>query len=146
VLADHEPVPSSADQELVVAHVSAHPLRVGQHPVGLMDRRQRRTGVQLADLAEVPVEQRLLHRLGTEQVERHREDLAVQQDVVVAGDDRLQLRLRPGRRIVPQERVQDGHEVALAGAERARQERAPAHSGGHRLSDQPHGPVEGVRE
>ena len=50
--------------------------------------------------------------------------------------DRLQLGLGPGRRVVPQQRVQHRHEVALAGAERAGQERAPADARRQRLGDQ----------
>ena len=94
------------------------------------------SGCSARDLPDVPAEQRLLHRLRAEQVEGERQHVLVQQHVVVPGDDRLEFRLGPGRRIVPQQRVQHGHEVALARSERAGEERAPAHPGRHRLRDQ----------
>ena len=109
-----------------------------------MQRGQRRSRVPLLDLAQVAVEQRLLQRLRSDQVVGQRQHLAVEQDLVVPGDDRLQLRLGARRWIVPEQRVQHGHEVALAGAERAGQEGAAADPGPQRVGDQTERSVERI--
>ena len=78
-----------AGEERFVPDLRTNALCVDQDPVGLVDSRQRRARMKLADLSQVAVEQRLLHGLSAQQVKRHRQDRAVEQDVVVTGEDRL---------------------------------------------------------
>src|ERR1019366_9662798 len=101
-------------EESLVAVALALPLGVGEDRIRVMQRGQRRSRMPLPDLAQVAVEQRLLQRLSSDQVIGERKHLAVDQDLVVAGDDRLEFLLGARSWIMPEQRVQDGHEVALA--------------------------------
>src|SRR5215204_3298618 len=102
--------------------------------------------MELSHLAEVASEQSLLHRLGTEEVESQGQKALVLQYSVVARDHRLQLRFCTGVRIMPQHGMEDGHKVALARAERAREERASAHTAGNRVGHESERLVERLGE
>ena len=82
----------------------------------------------LGDLTEISVEQRLLQRPGAEQVIGQRQYVPVPKNVVMLGDHLLKVGLGPGGPVMPQQRVEHGHEVALAGPERPGQERPPKDS------------------
>lgn len=129
--------PVQLGEELLIAVKLTQPLGVGQDPVGLMQRGQRRASVTLGDLTNVAIEQRLIKRPGAEQVISERQHVPVAEHIVVLCDDWLQLRLGPCRRIVPEQRVEHGHEMALARPERAGQESTPADPGRDGLRHQP---------
>lgn len=122
-------------EALVVAEQGSLPLAVGEDPVAVVHGGDGRARVQLVDLGEVAAEQRLLQRLVSEHVEGQPEDLLVRQGGVVFGDRRLQPVDGSGRGGATEDRVQHGHEVALARPERPGQERRAALPGGDRLTD-----------
>ena len=76
------------------------------------------------------------------QVVRHQQELPVPQPRVVLGDDVGQALLAARVRRRREDRVQHGHEVALAGAERAVQVGGPRGTGLHGGLDQAEGAVE----
>ncbi len=89
-----------------------------------MDCGELGTGVQLPDLVEVAAEERLLERASAQDMIGEPQDRPAFEGGVVAGTHRLQSGMRPGGRLPTEQRVQHGHEVALAGPEGARQERS----------------------
>ncbi len=90
-----------------------------QQRVGAVHGRDRRFGVQLADVLDVAAEYPLLQRLGAEQVVGHQQELPSAQPLVVFVQQAGELVAAPGRRLAAQQRVQHGHEVRLSGAEGA---------------------------
>ena len=109
-------------KEDIVAQAKAHVLGVRQEFVALMDRGNRGVWMQHADLVDVPTENALLDALCVEEVECQPQDLLALKLRVVCRDDRLQLSLCASGRVVAEQRVEHGHEVALAGAEGTGQE------------------------
>ena len=137
-------VPTERGEEQLVAHASSEVLGVPQQGVRLVDGGQRRVGVKGADLPHVPVEEHLLHGAAVEEVERQRQEVLALELGVVAGDDLLQVAVGAGVRVVAQQGVEHGHEVRLAGAEGAGEERATVQPSAEGVADQVQRLVEGL--
>ncbi|MBK8076945.1 MAG: hypothetical protein IPK24_15570 [Kineosporiaceae bacterium] len=102
-----------AGEELRVAELDPQPLGVLEQGIRPVDGGQQCPRVSLTNLADVSLEQRLLHGLRAEQVERQRQDPALRELGIVLGDHSLQLRLRPGGRLMLEESMKHSHEVRL---------------------------------
>ena len=105
--------------ELLVAVPGPQLARVGEQLVVSVDDRQRGAGVKLADMGDVAAEDRGVQRLGVGHVVGHEQELPAPQPRVVLGDHVGEALLAAGLRVAAQDRVQHGHEVALAGPERS---------------------------
>ena len=93
-------------------------------------------------MIDVAAEDRGVQRDGVGQVVRDQQELPAAQPRVVLGDHVGQALLAPGVRVAAQDRVQDRHEVALAGPERPVQVAGPRTRRLHRGLDHPERPVE----
>ena len=97
-------------------------------------------------MVDVAAEDRRLQRGRLDHVVRHEQELPARAASVVLGDDVDEALLAARVRVAAQDRVQHGHEVALAGAERAVEVRGLRGPALHRGLDHPEGLVEAVRE
>ena len=94
--------------------------------LGLLEERlvcvhagEHRVWVGLLHMPDVPAEDRLLHRLRTDHVERHELERPLRQHLIARGDRLRELRDRARCRIALQQQVQHRHEVRLARTEAA---------------------------
>jgi len=112
-------------EERVVAQLVHQLARVGEELLVREQARDGRRGVLGADVLDVAEEDRLLDRAVADHVEVQLEQLLLA-DEVVLGPERVQLGDPPGVLAAVEQEAQHRHEVRLAGAEAAVQERRAA--------------------
>jgi len=105
--------------ESVVAQPLPLFLRVRDELVVAVDDGQRPAGVLLQHMIDVAAEYGGVERLGVGQMVGHEHEPAALEPRVVLGDDVGEALLTAGVRVALQNGVQHGHEVRLAGPERA---------------------------
>ena len=107
-----------------------------------VDGGERPARVLLGDMGDVAAEDGGVEGLRVGQVVGHEQELAAREPRVVLGDDVGEALLAAGVRVALQDGVQHGHEVGLAGAERAVEVGGPRRAGLHGGLDQAEGLVE----
>ena len=135
-----------AGEERLVADLRPQPPRVVEEPGAAVDARRGRAGVQLGDPRGVaPQHRRLEARLADHMIGREQEAPAGE-PLAVPRDDAFETLGGAGLRVLLQQQVEHGHEVALAAAEAAVQVGRLAGARRQRALDEVEGPVEGVGE
>ena len=133
-----------AREEHLVANLRPQPARILEESLGAVDPRRGRVRVQVGDARRVAAQHGGLQARLADHVVGHQEEPLAGEPVVVPRDDALETFRGAGRRVLQQQQMEHGHEMALAAAE------APVQVGGlagarrERALDQIERPVEGV--
>ena len=128
--------------ELLVARALPQFPRVRDELVVAEDRGERLAGVQPGDVADVAAEDRRVEGLRVGKVVGDEQESPVLQPSIVLCHDVSEALLAPGVRVAGQDGIQHGHEVALAGTERAVQVGGARRPGLHGRPDQAERAVE----
>lgn len=137
---------SECGEELDVTEAGAELRGVGEQLLVGEDGGQRGVGVESGHMADVAAQHARLHRRLADEVVRDEQDVATAELAVVLDQDRRELRLGTGRRVVLQQQVQHGHEMGLAGAEGAVEIGALGAAVGDRGGDESQRLIEGGGE
>jgi hypothetical protein len=105
--------------ESVVAKLLPLVLRVRDELIVAVHGRERPAWVLLQHIVDVAAEDGSVEGLGVWQVVRHKQKPAVPEPRIVPGDDVGKALLAAGVRVAVEDGVQHGHEMRLAGSERA---------------------------
>ena len=133
-------------QELVVADRLAGALGIGEHGLAPPQRRHRGVGMEALDAVQVGLEDAALQRFLADHVLGDEQEPAPGHPRVVGGDDRGELGHAAGAGIAGEEQVEHGHEMALAAAEAAVEDRRLGARRLDRLADERQRGVEAVAQ
>lgn len=133
-------------EKLWIAELLAEPHGVLEETVGEIKPRHRRLGVMVSYEVGVLAEDRGLHVQVADHVVGDQQEPLALRPCVMPRDHVRQLGDGAGPDVARKQEVQNGHEVALAGAEAAVQIRGFAATGLHRLLDEPEGVIETLDE
>ena len=129
-------------EEFLVAQGGPQFGRIRQQPVGPVETRHRRFGMELLNALHVTAQNGRLHAVLADHVVREQEETLPLGPVVVRGHHRRQRRNRTRPRVALQQQVQHGHEMTFAAAETAVQITALARLVAHGVAHQPERLVE----
>ena len=135
-----------AGEERLVADLPAQPPRVVEEPRAAVDARRRRAGVQRGDPRRVAPQHRRLEARLADHVVGHEQEAPAGEPVAVLRDHAFEALGGARLRVLLQQQVEHGHEVALPAAEAAVQVGRLARARRQRALDEVEGPVERVGE